>query len=719
MREKATKGLSALLLIAMPLVLAGAAMVWSTTRMLEGISRSVDAQEHARAWEAVNSAFESSRDHLAGMAEDNAHWDDAVIHAGTVPDAEWIDGMWGITTADSNYDAFFLVKPDGTTLSAYVNGVKDRSTAQAFFGQRLAKLLGDLPQDSSVFETKTSLMLAGDSVYSVAAAPLVPNSEAAKPVDGRANIVVFGHRISPDDLAKMSRQFIVDGLNLIPGKNEGAGGSVLLDAWGAPVATATWTDRNPGVAARKQYTVSAFTLLLALIAVMLPVSIAHFRSLRHLASSERKARLDARTDALTGLPNRTHLADALAAAPRAPWSSRALLYIDLDGFKSINDTYDHATGDQLLCAVAVGIQALLKDGAMLARLGGDEFAVLLEGSEIQREAEALAVRIGALVKEPFNIDGRVASVGASIGIALSEANAVEPAELMRQADIAMYDGKTNGRGTFRWYRPDLDGKRQEDAAVAAELRGFIARRHFEVAYQPIVNSGTRLVTGVEALARWPKVSSRHLTPDVFIPIAEEHGLIDELGELIAEIACRDVAQWQELRVSVNVSPVQLNNPNFVSNLSRIVRASGLDLRRLEVEFTESVLIRNTARAKEVIGDLHRLGVSVALDDFGTGFASVGYLRAFSFDKIKLDRSLTQSILTNVQAQKVVQGTVLIASGLSAEIIAEGVETEEEAQLMRLSGCHQLQGYHFGKPQAAEALSTMVPQDESNRLRASA
>jgi EAL domain-containing protein (putative c-di-GMP-specific phosphodiesterase class I) len=283
----------------------------------------------------------------------------------------------------------------------------------------------------------------------------------------------------------------------------------------------------------------------------------------------------------------------------------------------------------------------------------------------------------------------------------------------------MYDAKDNGRNRWRRFDATLDLKRIEDLTIANELRAFIARGEFDVAYQPMVDSRDRSIVGVEALARWPKSSPRELAPDRFIPVAEEHGLIDSLSALILGIACRDMVQWHDLKLAVNVSPVQIANPQLVPDITRIAGEAGLPLHRLEVEFTESVLIRNPARAKQVIRELQCLGVTVALDDFGTGYASVGYLREYGFNKIKLDRSLTHSISTDIAAQQVVQGTILIAKGLSANIIAEGVETEEEAQLMRLSGCNQLQGFYFGRPQAATALGSLLGSETAEPLRETA
>jgi diguanylate cyclase (GGDEF)-like protein len=465
--------------------------------------------------------------------------------------------------------------------------------------------------------------------------------------------------------------------------------------------------------------VMAAVLVVAVAATTAPMAMALVRARDANEFYAGEAVEAARHDPLSGLPNRTTFAEELAALLTAnPGRQVALVYVDLDGFKSINDNYNHETGDSLLKAVAGGFEALAGDSMRVARLGGDEFAFMLSGESVRKRAEALSAHILAFVKEPFDIGGKEAVIGANIGMAETGEGGVDAAELMRRAEAATRDAKSHGHNQRRWFDAALDAKRIEEFDIAREMRSFIAHNAFEVEYQPIVDSVTRRIEAVEALARWPKASARRLTPDHFIPIAEEHGLIGDLGNLILAKACRDLSQWQELRLSVNVSPVQLNNRAFTRTIERIVRQCGFALDRLEVEFTETALIHNTERARDVINELHAHGVTVALDDFGTGFASVGYLRTFHFDKVKLDKSLTQSILTNVAAQKVVQGTVLIADGLAAAIIAEGIESEEEAQLLRLSGCHQLQGHYFGRPQTAETLRTIVPRiAEHQRLRA--
>jgi EAL domain-containing protein (putative c-di-GMP-specific phosphodiesterase class I) len=282
--------------------------------------------------------------------------------------------------------------------------------------------------------------------------------------------------------------------------------------------------------------------------------------------------------------------------------------------------------------------------------------------------------------------------------------------VMRRADIAMYDAKAGGRNRCRRFNAYLDTKRTEDLAVANEMRKLIAQGNFEVEYQPVVSARDRTIVGVEALARWPKSSPRSLGPNQFIPVAEEHGLIDALSSNILRVAFRDMAQWHDLRLAVNISPFQLNNRNLVTEIMEIARVSQFPPSRLEVELTETVMIKNPVRAKEFIQEFRRNGVSVALDDFGTGYASVGYLREFAFDKIKIDRSLTQAVLTSTASQQVVQGTVLIAKGMSTEIVAEGVESDAEAQFMHLAGCQQLQGYYFGRPQSATAIGALLSKE---------
>ncbi len=423
---------------------------------------------------------------------------------------------------------------------------------------------------------------------------------------------------------------------------------------------------------------------------------AFFSAMAEMEASEKAAIATARRDAMVNLPNRISLLEALTYNLQTS-QNVTLLYIDLDGFKTVNDTYGHETGDHLLQLVSRSFSEIVSASGFLARLGGDEFAILVSGADAEQTAAQICDEIHILFAKPFEIAGRIASIGASIGVAKTDDTSIDSTELMRRADVAMYEAKSAGRNRRCDFNIEIDRKRRNDFEVAAEMRTLIAHGNFEVAYQPIVESKSAKIQGVEVLARWPSSSSRKLAPDYFIKVAEEHGVIDDLGALIFDIACRDVVSVKGLRLAINVSPLQLNNPNFIKMLITTAQKHEFDLSRLDVELTENVLIKYPDHAKTVISAMKALGITVSLDDFGTGFASVGYLREFGFDNVKLDRSLTQAILTDLSTQQVVQGTILIANGLSATTVAEGVETLEESDVMRLLGCHQLQGYYYGRP----------------------
>ncbi len=697
-------------LIVLPVVVALCGMLWSSATMLTGIAHSVDQQEAERSWNAIQSAFGAAQERLAGTIADNAKWDDAATQAYGPIDQDWMYNTWGVGSSDVNYDTMYIVDNLGHSIISYQNGQLSTMPATDYFGEALQKITDDLPKDSSTFEAVSTLVMTPQGLSIMAAGPILPTSEEIKIPTERPNVLVFSKLVSDDMLAAMSKQYVVDGIELAAVTQLSEVSNILLDRWGRVLSAVTWQARHPGAAASAAYQGNALQSILAIIGVMLPLTLAYARSVHALDRTAASARFAAHHDVLSGLYNRAFLIEELSSklATARPFEL-ALMFVDLDGFKAVNDAYDHETGDELIRTVSERLSSLTTGQCTLARLGGDEFAILINGTQSIERAQALAQQVLAELRKPFDIGGRMALIGASIGIAQRGEQRLEPPEFMRMADIAMYEAKDAGGNQMRLFDSALDGKRSEDIAIANEMRAFIAQGVFDIAYQPMVDSRSRAMIGVEALARWPKSSDRRLAPDCFIRIAEEHGLINDLGSLILRMACRDMAQLPGLRLAVNISALQVNDPELVSRIVRIAGETDFPLDRLEVEFTETVLIRNEQRAGEVITKLKSLGVTVSLDDFGTGYASVGYLRKYAFDKIKLDRSLTQSLSNSPATQRVVQGTVLIANGLSACIIAEGVETEEEARLMHLSGCHELQGYFFGKPQPYAALISQFDQ----------
>jgi diguanylate cyclase (GGDEF)-like protein len=410
----------------------------------------------------------------------------------------------------------------------------------------------------------------------------------------------------------------------------------------------------------------------------------------------------ARHDVLTGLANRAEFNARLEeACKRLKRNGGAVtvMMLDLDEFKEVNDTLGHPAGDQLLVEVGRRLQSTIRQTDVLARLGGDEFAIIQEGESDQHEgATALALRIIGAVTQPFDLNGNQASVGACIGIVLAPEHEIDPEGLLKRADLALYDAKASGRNDFRVFRPEMLEAANTQKLAENELRSAIAQAEFELHYQPVVDAKTRLLCGVEALVRWQHPTEGLVAPDRFIPLAESTGLITPLGEWILRQACTDATSWPaNVKVAVNISAVQFKKGNLFEVVLRTLVETGLAPGRLELEVTETALLENQEAHLTTIRQLKNLGVSVALDDFGTGYSSVSYLTNFPFDKIKIDKSFTQGVLSRRDCKAVVASTLALAQGLDTVTTAEGVETEEQFEYMRGAGVDMVQGYLFGRP----------------------
>ncbi len=704
-----TTKLHLLLIIGLPLLVAAITMSWATSQMLDRIASKVNEQERVRSSQAARSAINSVEAGLKGVMIDNARWDDAAERTRNDLDTQWVNETWVVATTERNYDTFFIVGKDGKTLAAGQAGMFSDLKAADYLGQTLELALHTLQSKSGTFDAVSSVAKTVDGVSVFAMAPLQYFNNAKAQLHHPQKYLIFMRALSAPAVQELGNIHILENLALGP-LSENKDGTLLKDQWGRPVATLTWSQADPGKAARESSIYAGLLSIAALLAVMLPLSVVHYQTMVKMKEEEFSAQRLSRVDSLTGLNNRTMLIEELGKKIPASINPNGLLvlaFIDLDGFKAVNDAFGHGIGDTLIRAVASGLRELAGENAILVRLGGDEFALLMTGPTAERDIERFATRSIKFMDLPFDIEGRLVSIGASVGITKCTSHRIEISEFMRQADLAMYQAKESGGNRWKWFNASLDMVRIEQLAIAAELKIILAEDTLEVAYQPFVNSRDRSIVGVEALARWPASSHRKISPDQFIHVAEEHGLIDKLGNAVLRKACTDMAAHKSLIVAVNVSALQLRNLNFVETLKTVLQSTGFDPERLEIEFTESVLIENPVRAHAAMQDVQNMGISLALDDFGMGFASVGYLREYAFNKIKLDRSLTNSISTNGLTQNIVQGTVLIAKGLAAQVIAEGVETEEQATLMRLAGCEMLQGYLFGKPQSALAIGELL------------
>lgn len=435
-------------------------------------------------------------------------------------------------------------------------------------------------------------------------------------------------------------------------------------------------------------------------------------------AAELESRRLARHDPLTGLPNRRFFAERLEEILRhgtADNERTAVLMLDLDGFKAINDMHGHGAGDEALIEFASRMSAALRAGTFMARVGGDEFAIVMAKIELADPAR-LAHRIVTALANPFVVGDVSVTLGVGVGIAVAPDNGSTPEELLRRADMALYRAKAEGRSLVRFFEPDMDKHMARRVLVERELREAIAANAVAVHYQPLIDIEARRIIGFEALARWHSPSLGAISPLEFITVAEECGLIVELGERLLRNACRDAAQWpSDLTLSVNLSPVQLRDTSLGLRVLAILGDTGFNPRRLELEITESALVSDAAAAQKVIDTLRAAGVRIALDDFGTGYATMSQLLALRFDKIKIDRSFIDRLGQDPQSDVIVRATIGLAKGLGLVTTAEGIETAEQLAMLRADGCVQGQGYLFSRAVPASEIPALLSQ--SGKLRA--
>ncbi|WP_339034647.1 EAL domain-containing protein [Bradyrhizobium symbiodeficiens] len=445
--------------------------------------------------------------------------------------------------------------------------------------------------------------------------------------------------------------------------------------------------------------------------------VATFEDITEWLEAQAKISHMARHDALTSLPNRVLFHEQLEQGLRRTRSGDqlAVLCLDLDHFKDINDSLGHPIGDALLKEVGRRLTAAVGESDTVARLGGDEFAVVQIGRSEETAARSLAGRLVEAISAPYEIDDHQIVIGVSIGISLSPQDGSNPDELLKNADLALYRAKADGRGTYRFFETGMDARAQARRLLEMDLRAALQRDEFEAYYQPIRDVASGRVVAFEALLRWNHPQRGLIAPIDFIPLAEETGLILQLGEFVLRSACTDAATWpDDVDLAVNLSPVQFKNPNLIASVIAALAASGLDARRLELEITESVLLQNSEATLATLHELRAMGVRISLDDFGTGYSSLSYLRSFPFDKIKIDRSFVSELATREDSMAIIRAVTGLGRSLGIVTTAEGVENDAQLELLRREGCTQAQGYLFSKPRPASDVAMML---DRPRLRA--
>jgi diguanylate cyclase (GGDEF)-like protein len=424
--------------------------------------------------------------------------------------------------------------------------------------------------------------------------------------------------------------------------------------------------------------------------------------------TEKKIEYVAHHDPLTDLPNRVafseHLTRTIAQA--AEQAQFAIVCIDLDHFKEVNEVFGHAVADRLLQDFAIRLKTATGE-AFLARLGGDDFSVIVTDGNQPAATEELAKRIQEMISDGFNIDGRVVRIGFSIGIAVYPFDGTDAATLMVNGDAALARAKQDGRGSLRFFEAAMDKERRERCAMQHELGSAIEHNQLKLFYQPQARIDGEII-GFEALLRWEHPLRGRVPPNIFIPLAEDNGMIIPIGEWVLREACRQAASWsQPLTVAVNLSPVQFHYSDLPALVLSILVETGLPPHRLELEITEGVLMSDFERAIAVLRRLKSLGVSIAMDDFGTGYSSLRYLQAFPFDKIKIDKSFVDQLDQNLQSQAIIRAVIGLAHGLALPVLAEGVEGADQLEFLKREHCDEIQGYLIGRPQPIESYSVVV------------
>ncbi|NKL26512.1 EAL domain-containing protein [Rhizobium leguminosarum bv. viciae] len=667
------------------------------------MTRSANEIDDARASRAARAAIGAFVSRLSATTTDNAVWDDAYSAVSSSAAADWAYENWGKTSEDyALYDGAIVIGPDRSSIvSAYAKGKPFQPSA--FFGEgfyQQINVAADPGRAPVVNFIKTESGIA--LIASQAIQPFEATAELPKP-----STLSFYKEFTSEVLDTLSNEHELEGLHLETTPKPEFLNTPITDLKGAVIGYLVWPSKAPGTAVFHQvypYVAAAIVILALFLIGVLLVGASEARRLRQLAQT---AIFEADHDNLSGLLNRNGLLNLLEELDNSSSSPHRLYLVDLDGFKAVNDAWGHAVGDDLIRLVSKALTACHPEIIATARLGGDEFALVHVGSAMCGEMEKTIL---ALFAEPFKIDGRTIEVGASIGAAVRNGD-VPPLELLRRADMALYRAKANGRGQAIEYDPELDRERQRVAELEGLLKSAISSGAIEAVFQPLVSATTGAVTGLEALARW-RTATGNISPEIFIPLAERCGLIDALGVHMLRTSIEHAKSWPDLALSVNVSPIQLCNPEFAAEVISVLRELDFSPRRLTLEITEGVLMTNPDQARRSIDQLKRVGIKFALDDFGCGYASIGALRQFGFDRMKIDRSLVSALDEGANGADVLRATISLATALQIPVTAEGIENTRQATILRDAGCDQLQGYLIGRPMSAHDISSKLEEESA-------
>ena len=673
-----------------------------------------------------------------------AWWDDSVIKiTDETVDIEFTNANFGVFLTETyGHDEVYILNAESRPLYAYAGG---EMVEPSFFESRrkeVGAVVDEVQrQGSSTLKARPDTFGADQNTYRVLAGTversrwsghiimvdgkmslvtgitILPNVDMHL-LSEKPNIVVSVRHIDEDFVSGIGQTLLMNDLSIHaePDSSIHSAAEPLEGDDGSSAGYFVWSPQRPGALLLGVILPLVATGLLGVGGLASGILGRLHKTSTTLARSEAQAIHAARHDALSGLPNRAHfveeLRETLEVIDATSQDKNAIVaFIDIDNFKDVNDTLGHHAGDSLIRAVAARLQSHLRASDFLARYGGDEFAVLWTAGKHQ-SGRALGERVARAFEAPLEFAGQVYNVSASVGIAIAPEHGSTESELLRHADIALYEAKKRGRKRSVLFSWEMEQEVFERREMELDLQRAMAQGEFHLVYQPIIAASSGSVSGVEALLRWTHPEKGEISPGAFIPVAERSGLMPQLGEWVLARAMKDSAKWPDLEVSVNLSPVQFKQVDFLDRLRGLVAAHGADPRRFVLEITEGVLLESSERTTNALDVIHDMGFRTALDDFGTGYSSLAYLTNFRFDKIKIDRSFVSGMSKSAGYQKIVRAVVALGRGLGMDLVAEGVETESEARKMTALGCSELQGYYFSKPLSVEKLELYL---ESHKL----
>jgi diguanylate cyclase (GGDEF)-like protein len=733
--------LPVLLVAVATLSLGAASILWAVNK-----SNDVSAERQLR---MTDRSIRAVVQELAQQQEMVAIWDDAIVELNKSPmDLKWIDANIGVWLSRTfGQEEVYILNDRNEPINAVIDATRVSNHEFERIRSSISGLVAGIRgapnsrhKDHAAENSEAPYLITGRAVYdahllellgrpaAVSVMKIIPESDAVPYPHGREFLLVGVRYLDGNFIRQISERNLIEGLRFAVVDNPKSGeiSVPIRSDVGDLIGYFIWNPELPGDHLLKDVgpttAIAAFIILLLLVTLVrrLKQSMSALeRTVLELKASEAQAHHLAFHDVLTGLPNRALFEDRLnhAIARRQDGEQIAVMMLDLDRFKHVNDTLGHPAGDSLIRDFSVRLSKLIGGQDTITRLGGDEFAIVQVCTTGMEGPEALSDRILAMVHEPYDVMGNQVFVGTSIGLVLAPEAGTDRNELLRKADIALYRAKSEGRNCYRVFTPEMDETVNLRRIIEEELRiALTTGEGLEVAYQPQIAMVNNSIVGVEALARWRHPARGYIPPSQFIPVAEQTGLIVQLGEWVLRQACIASQRWPDLFVSVNLSPVQFRANDFANHVISVVRECGADPYRIELEVTESVLLDEECGTAEALRTLRNAGFRIALDDFGTGYSSLGYLHRFEVDKIKIDRSFTQSLGQGTKAAAVIKAIVSLGHAMSLTVTAEGVETEIQKKFLHTAGCNEMQGYLFSKALPQEQITQLLTQSSSERIQ---